>query len=183
MLLGLHNPKTTVFNYENVFTTLSVFVQHRECKRTAPRRGWRTINTKAKKTSLNIFGCRSLSVFVCVQCFTCNCCGFGAVFDTILSAALCVLWLYFSASLTKDHNTINNSSPYWNTAMIEKDRTTVLYLSWAEVVLFGLTTAIGMLGLCPEGRSDKYNRDQRSWSCTLTRALVQASYSALLSSY
>ena len=34
-------------------------LQHRECKRTAPRRGWITINTEGKKTSLNNFGCRT----------------------------------------------------------------------------------------------------------------------------
>ena len=33
-------------------------LQHRERKKTAPRRGWITINTKRKKTSLNNFGCR-----------------------------------------------------------------------------------------------------------------------------
>ena len=36
-------------------------LQHRECKRTAPRRGWITINTKGKKTSLNNFGCQNIS--------------------------------------------------------------------------------------------------------------------------
>ena len=39
---------------------------HRECTRTAPRRGWKTINTKAKKTSLNNLGCRKAAVCVCV---------------------------------------------------------------------------------------------------------------------
>ena len=33
-------------------------LQHRECKWTAPRRGWKTINTQVKNTSLNTFGCR-----------------------------------------------------------------------------------------------------------------------------
>ena len=36
-------------------------LQHTECKITASRRGWITINTKGKKTSLNNFGCRNVS--------------------------------------------------------------------------------------------------------------------------
>ena len=37
-------------------------LQHRECIRTAPRRGWKTINTNGKKTSLNNFGCHTVCV-------------------------------------------------------------------------------------------------------------------------
>ena len=33
-------------------------LKHRECKRTAPRRGWKTISPKVKKTSLINFRCR-----------------------------------------------------------------------------------------------------------------------------
>ena len=36
-------------------------LQHRECKRTAPRRGWKTNSPKVKKISLIHFGCRNVS--------------------------------------------------------------------------------------------------------------------------
>ena len=39
----------------------NVILIHRECQRTAPRRGWKTIDLKGKKTSLINFRCRNVS--------------------------------------------------------------------------------------------------------------------------
>ena len=38
---------------------LACVLQHRECNRTAPRRGWKTISRKGKFISLIDFGCRT----------------------------------------------------------------------------------------------------------------------------
>ena len=57
LLQGIKSSANYVASYKHRSHMYLCVLQHRECKRAAPRRGWKRINKKRKKISLNNFGC------------------------------------------------------------------------------------------------------------------------------
>lgn len=91
-----------------------------------------------------------------MQCFTCNCCGCGWLFDTLLAGFLAAVWSVLAVYLKNaDDELESRSTPYsWDTDSVANKRTAVVYLSIVEAGLFGISALIGLSSMCPD--SDNY---------------------------